>query len=448
MLTGKELAKIANPAGGKTAEVMKKAKDYVGSGISFYNYIIADEAKGAIIKDIEGNMYLDFYAGIGVLNLGHRPDEVVDAIKKQADKAIHTMINFCVNEPYIDLAKKLAEVAPFDEPMQAAFANSGSEAVENVIKVAKAYTKRSAVMTFTNAFHGRTMLTSTITFKARPFRAGLGPGAPETYRMPSAYFYRYGKGMTEEEYIKDLLKEIEFNLVHNFDAENMAVMIIEPIQGEGGILVQPPAFLHGLKSICEKYGIVFAADEVQAGFCRSGKWFAIEHAGFAPDLMSVAKSIASGMPISAVVGKKALMSATGSGQLGGTYGGNPLSCVAAIATIDAYKSKNLCERAIIIGNYMKQRFEGMQKNHPQIGDIRGLGAMMAVELVKDPVTKEPYAEAVGKVITECQANGLIIIPAGARGNCIRFLPPLIVTNEQLAQGMDILEAVFDSILDK
>lgn len=447
MLSGKELAKIENAAGAKTAAAMERAKQYLGTGITLNNSIVAEEAKGSVIKDVEGNLYLDFYAGIGVLNLGHRPDEVVAAIKNQADKAIHTMINFCVNEPYINLAAKLAEIAPFGVPMKAAFSNSGAEAVENALKVAKVYTKRSAAVSFTNSFHGRTLLTATLTHKVRPYKAGLGPVAPEVYRLPSAYYYRYGKGFTEEQYIKNLLEEIEFSLVSEIDAENVAAMIIEPVQGEGGILPQPPAFLRGLKALCEKYGILFIADEVQAGFCRSGKWFSIEHAGFAPDLMSMAKSIASGMPVSAVVGKSELMDSTGSGQLGGTFGGNPIACAAGAASIDLYRSRNLCGRAVEIGNYMRARLETMRKQHPQIGDVRGLGAMMAVELVKDPVTKEAYKDAVDLFVKECLKRGLILISAGIRGNAVRLLPPLVTTDEQLAQAMDIMEAAFDQVLE-
>lgn len=445
MLTGKELAKIVSPIDERTTSLTDKARPYMIGALPMAP-VVGAEAKGAIIKDVQGNTYIDMFAGVGVLSLGHCPDKVVAAVQDQVSKMICTMVNYCTYEPPLKLAELLASVAPFGVPMRTVFSSSGSEAVENAVKVAKAATGRHGVICFTNAFHGRTLLTGALTHKCAPMKNGFGPQPSELYRLPSYYYYRYGKGMTEQQYLADLLAEAEFNMANTIDAENCAAMIIEFVQGEGGFLPQPVEYLQGLKKLCEKYGILYIADEIQSGFCRTGKWFGVEYAGFAPDIMTTAKSMAAGLPLAATW-VKAEYDKCKPGQLGGTYMGNAVACAASIAAVTEFKSFDYCSRALAIGKYITSRVEGMQKKHAQIGDIRGVGSMLAAEFVEDPVTKKPGAGLLGKVIAECRKRGMIVLNCGMRGNNMRFLPPLVITDEQLKQAMDILEESCDVVLE-
>jgi len=430
----------------KTENLRSKKERYVANGISNLYPMIIESAQCAEVKDVNGNSYLDFYGGIGVINAGHCPQTVVDAIKAQADKLLHSCFMVGMYEPYIELAEKLCQIAPGDSDKKAMFVNSGAEAVENAVKIAKAYTKRQGVISFEGGFHGRTLMTMSLTSKVKPYKYGFGPFAPEVYKIPSANCYRCMYKSTYPDCKMACLEAFERFFISEVDPESIAAMIIEPIQGEGGFIVPPNEFLPGLKKICEKYGIVFIADEVQSGFARTGKMFACEHFGVEPDLMTMAKGIASGMPLSAVVGKAEIMDAPGAGMIGGTYGGNPVSCAAALATIELMENEQLSDRAEQIGARITEKMQELQLQYPQIGDIRGLGAMAAIELVKDSQTKEPLKEAVPAIIQECFKRGLLTMGAGIFGNVIRFLPPTVMTDEQLEKGLDIFAEVLAVVL--
>ncbi|HWQ10866.1 MAG TPA: 4-aminobutyrate--2-oxoglutarate transaminase [Holophaga sp.] len=440
MLTGQELAEVKNERSQATKEWIAKAKEYVPRGVSIVNEVIAEEAKGAVIRDIDGNTYLDFYAGVGVINGGHCPKEVVDAIQAQAGKFLHTFFHQFPHRPYIELSEKLSQLAPGSGPKKAAFFNSGSEAVENVVKIARRYTGRTPIIAFDGSFHGRTLLTMSLTSKVKPYRYKCGPFAPEVYKLGSAYCYRCpwnsshpGCGMHCLEQFKPFFKS-------EVDAGEVAAMIIEPVQGEGGFVVQPKEFLQGLKAICQEHGIVFAVDEVQSGFYRTGTPFAVSQAGVEPDLMSCAKSIAAGMPLGAVVGKAEIMDGPDSGQLGGTYSGNPVACAAANAALDYYRTQDLGARARWIHDVVMRKLHDMQERYPAIGDVRGLGAMIGIEFVKDRSTKEPDRASVDRITAECFKRGLIVLSAGTFGNVIRMLMPLVITPEQLDQALAIFDA--------
>jgi 4-aminobutyrate aminotransferase/(S)-3-amino-2-methylpropionate transaminase len=430
-----------------TTEALRNKKDkYVAKGISSLAPIFIDKAEGAVISDIDGNDYLDFYGGIGVINAGHCPESVVSAIKNQAEKLLHSCFMVGMYEPYVALAEKLCQITPGEHDKKAMFVNSGAEAVENAVKIAKAYTKRPSVIAFEGGFHGRTLLTMTLTSKVKPYKHEFGPFAPEVYKAPSAYCYRCMYKSTYPDCGMACLEHFERFFISEVDPESVAAMIIEPVQGEGGFIVPPKEFLSGLKKICEKHGIVFIADEVQSGFARTGKMFACEHYGVVPDLMTMAKGIASGMPLSAVVGRAEIMDAPTAGRIGGTFGGNPVSCAAALATIKLMEKEDLSARAEHVGSRIVNKLQDLQRKYPQLGDIRALGSMVAVELVKDPQTKEPFKDAVAIAIEECFKRGLLIMGAGIFGNVIRFLPPVVITDEQLDKGLDILAEVFDAIL--
>lgn len=425
-------------AASRTEDLKNKKNQYVANGISSLYPIIVESAKGAVVTDIEGNEYIDFYGGIGVINAGHCPESVVAAIKEQAEKLLHSCFMVGMYEPYIQLAEKLCQITPGTHAKKAMFVNSGAEAVENAVKIAKAYTKRSGVIAFEGGFHGRTLLTMTLTSKVKPYKYEFGPFAPEVYKMPSAYCYRCVYKSTYPGCGMHCLEHFERFFVSEVAPESIAAMIIEPVQGEGGFIVPPPEFLVGLKQICEKYGIVFIADEVQSGFARTGKMFACEHYGVVPDLMTMAKGIASGMPLSAVVGRAEIMDAPTAGRIGGTYGGNPVACAAALATIELMEREKLCDRSTQVGARIVDRLRQLQQKHPQIGDVRALGSMIAIELVKDPATRAPFKDAVPVVIDECFKRGVLTMGAGIFGNVIRFLPPTVITDEQIDKGMDAL----------
>jgi len=434
--------------GARTKTLLEKKEQYVARGISNLAPIFIEKAKGAILHDIDGNQFIDFYGGIGVVNAGHCPQGVVDAIKEQADKLLHSCFMVGMYEPYVQLAEKLCQITPGDHDKKAMFVNSGAEAVENAIKIAKAYTKRPGVIAFEGGFHGRTLLTMTLTSKVKPYKHEFGPFAPEVYKAPSAYCYRCMYKSNYPECGMHCLDYFERFFISEVDPENIAAMIIEPVQGEGGFIVPPKEFLVGLKNICEKHGIVFIADEVQSGFARTGKMFACEHFDVVPDLMTMAKGIASGMPLSAVVGRAEIMDAPTPGRIGGTYGGNPVACAAALATIELMEKEDLSGKAAAVGSKIVSRLNELQQQYPQIGDIRALGSMVALELVKDPQTKEPLKDAVPVIIEECFKRGLLTMGAGIYGNVVRFLPPVVITDEQLGRGLDIFTEALEVSLNK
>lgn len=423
--------------GPKSRELLARRQEFVARGVASTMNVFAAKADGAIIEDVDGNRYIDFAGGIGVMNIGHTRPEVTRAIAEQAAKFTHTCFSVMMYEPYIALAERLVKLTPGEFPKKALFFNSGAEAVENAVKIARWATGRPAIIVFDNAFHGRTLMTMTMTSKVQPYKYRFGPYAPEVYRAP--YPYPYRMNMTPQEATAFCIQELERMFVGEVAPDQVAAVIIEPVQGEGGFMVAPPGFLRALKAVCEKYNMLFVADEIQSGFCRTGRMFAVEHDGVEPDLMIIAKSMGAGMPISGVVGRAEIMDAPSPGTLGGTYSGNPVACAAALAVLDLYEKEDLAARSREIGHVVTQRFLKLQESFPMVGDVRGLGGMVAMELVKDPATKEPDSHAASEVLAAAHHRGLVLIKAGMYDNVLRVLVPLCVTDEQLNRGLDIFE---------
>jgi 4-aminobutyrate aminotransferase/(S)-3-amino-2-methylpropionate transaminase len=419
--------------GPKSAAVLAAKAKYVAAPLTTYAPFIIKRSEGAIIEDLDGNRFIDFTGGWGCLALGQRNERVVRALREQIDGYLHTDFTAVPYAPFVDLAKLLCEHTAIDGELKAAFFNSGAEAVENAVKIARAYTKRKAVLVFENAFHGRTLLAMTMTHKAKPYKYGFGPFAPDVYRLP--YPYEYRKTVTAA--------EIEAALLALVDPAEVAVMVVEPLIGEGGFLVPPDWFLPAMRELADKYGFVFACDEVQSGIGRTGKFFAFEHFGVQPDLVCVAKSLGSGLPLSGVVGRAEIMDAPIASAIGGTYAGNPLACRAAIEVIRGIDEEGLLARAVHIGERLKGRFEDLRRRFDAIGDVRGLGAMVGIELVKDRSTKEPAKDLTGRIAEEALRNGAIFPTAGLFGNVLRVLVSLVITDEQIDEGMDILAEAFE-----
>lgn len=396
------------------------------------------EARGAVMTDMEGKEYIDFAGGIGVLNVGHCHPKVVEAIKDQAEKFIHTCFHVAMYDPYVSLATRLNKLTPGDFPKMTMFANSGAEAVENAVKIVRYAKKRPAVIAFENGFHGRTLLAMTLTSKVKPYKFGFGPFAPEVYRMPFAYCYRCPFGLTYPSCDVACADYLENFFIDHVAPESTAAVIAEPIQGEGGFITPPPEYFPKLQKICRKYDIALVIDEVQSGAGRTGKFLAIEHWGVEPDLVTTAKSLAGGMPLSAVTGRETLMNEPHVGGLGGTYSGNPISCRAALAVLDILFEDGLLEKGGQLGETLLARFQALQKEHEIIGDVRGKGAMLAMELVRDRETKEPATEEAKRLVKLCYDKGLVILNCGNFGNVIRTLMPLVISDEQLNRGLDIL----------
>ncbi|WP_425712651.1 4-aminobutyrate--2-oxoglutarate transaminase [Fictibacillus sp. Mic-4] len=432
--------------GPKSQEILERRKRVVPRGISNGTTAFVKKASGALVEDVDGNTYIDFAGAIGTINVGHSHPEVVKAIKDQADQFIHTGFNVMMYESYIELAEKVTELAPGDFPKQAAFFNSGAEAVENAVKIARKYTKRQGIVSFRRGFHGRTLMTMTMTSKVKPYKYEFGPFAPEVYKAEYPYAYRRPEGMTEEQYSQYLVEQFEHFLIADAAPESIAAVVMEPVQGEGGFIIPTKEFVQGIYNICKKYGILFVADEIQTGFSRTGKYFAIDHFGVEPDLITISKSLGAGTPISGVIGRAEIMDAANPGEIGGTYAGSPLGCQAALAVINIIEKEKLNDRADVLGNKVIDHFNQLADRFEQIGDVRGLGAMCAFEVVKDRASKTPDKEAVGKIVKEANDRGLLLLSAGVYGNVIRILMPLTITDEQLEEGLAILtesvEAVF------
>ncbi|MEW6258657.1 MAG: 4-aminobutyrate--2-oxoglutarate transaminase [Thermodesulfobacteriota bacterium] len=397
------------------------------------------EARGAVMIDIEGREYIDFAGGIGVNNVGHCHPKVVQAIQDQAAKFIHTCFHIAMYEPYVDLAAKLNELAPGTFEKMTMFANSGAEAVENAVKIARYATGRPAVICFENGFHGRTLLTMTLTSKVKPYKLGFGPYAPEVYRMPYAYCYRCPFGLSYPSCGTACADYLEDFFISHIAAEQTAAVIAEPIQGEGGFVTPPPEYFPKLQRICTKYGIALIIDEVQTGMGRTGKLFAIDHWGIAPDIITLAKSLGGGLPLSAVTGRAEMMNKPHVGGLGGTYAGNPIACRAALAVLEILIEDKLLETAEELGQKVRAKLMDLQQRYEIIGDVRGKGPMLAMELVKDRRTKQPAADEAKKLVKLCFDRGLVLISCGNFGNVIRTLMPLVITDEQLEKGFAILE---------
>jgi 4-aminobutyrate aminotransferase/(S)-3-amino-2-methylpropionate transaminase len=412
--------------------------------VSANNCYVA-KAQGASIFDVEGREYIDFGGGIAVMNVGHSHPKVVAAIKDQAEKFTHTCFMVTPYEVPVRLAERLCAAVPGDFPKTVMFANSGAEAVENAVKIARYQTQKPGIIAFENGFHGRTLLGMTLTSKVKPYKFGFGPFAPEVYRMPFAYCYRCPLKMSHPSCdlaCADLLNDF---FVSHVAAETTAAIIVEPVQGEGGFIVPPEGYFEKLKAICDANHVLFIADEIQTGMGRTGTLFAMEQFGVVADLTTVAKSLAAGMPLSAVVGRKEIMDAVHPSGIGGTYGGNPVACAAALAVMDIFEEENLLLKAQTLGSRLKSRLEAFQTAHEIVGDVRGLGPMMAMELVKDRQTKAPAAEEAKALVQYCYDRGLIILACGTYGNVIRLLMPLVITEAQLDKGLDILNDGFAAI---
>jgi 4-aminobutyrate aminotransferase/(S)-3-amino-2-methylpropionate transaminase len=425
--------------GPKSKEILERKERVVADPLSVFLPVVIEEAHGATITDVDGNSFIDFTGGVGCLNVGHSNAQVVAAAQEQLARFSHTDFTIVPYEVYVTLAERLCELAPVGKPAKAAFFNAGAEAIENAIKFARAYTKRPGVIAFEGGFHGRTLLALSLTSKTHPYKAGLGPFAPEVYRVPFPNEYR-GPSAAEA------LEVLERALVTQVAAETIAAIVIEPVQGEGGFVVAPPEFLHGVRRICDEHGIVLVVDEVQTGFGRTGRMWGIEHSGVEPDLVTLAKSIAAGLPLSAVIGRAEIMDAPGDSAIGGTYVGNPVAQAAALAVIDVFEEEGLCARAEAIGETIRSRMLAWQERWDAIGDVRGLGAMLAIELVSDRESREPAADLASTVVEEAAARGLLLLKSGIYSNCIRVLTPLVISDAELDEALGVWEQALEASL--
>ncbi len=425
--------------------LLERRKNAVANGVGVFNTATVQSAKGATIIDVDGRELIDFTGGIGVINAGHCPQPVVDAIIDQAQKYIHTSFNVVTYEPYIALCEKLNDLFPHGGKSKTMLVSTGAEAVENAIKIAKQATGRNAVICYSGAFHGRTMMAMTLTSRTS-YSAGCGPYAPEVYRIDYPNFYKKGQGKSEEEFVEQELNRLEKFFKTNVRHEEVAAIIIELVQGEGGFTVAPKGYVNGLRKICDAYGIKLIFDEVQTGFGRTAAWGALEHYDVEPDISTWAKSMGSGMPIGAIVGKEEIMDAAAPGTIGGTYIGNPVACAASLATIKYMEDIKLNEKAQHVGDVIRSRFTAMKAKHAEIGEVRGLGAMIAMEFVKDNDPQQPDYELCSKLIKACAKRDLIVIAAGVHKSVLRILSPLVISDNILNKGLDIIEEELDRIM--
>ncbi len=429
---------------GKSAKaLLERRNEAVPKALCGATYpICIKRGEGAMVEDLDGNKFLDWIGGVGVLNIGYSNPEVIEAVKAQSEKYFHTIFNVIVHEGYVELAEKFNETIPCrGTKKKTYFANSGAEADENAIKVAKAYTKRPNVICFSGAFHGRTNLTMALTAK-KAYSNGMGPFPAGIYRAEFPYLYRAPKGYTESEAIQFYIEKLEKVFDEQTLAKDVAAILVEPLQGEGGFIPAPIEWIKAVRKICDENGILLIADEVQCGNCRTGKYFASEYwaeAGAAPDIVSTAKSMGAGAPISAITASEEIMDSVIPGTIGGTYCGNPLSCAAALKTMEIYKRDDYPAKARHIGDVVRTRFESFKEKYEVVGDVRGMGAMLGVEFVKDKESKEPYPELVSKLISCALQKGLLLENAGSAGNVIRFLAPLCMTDAQMEAGLKIYE---------
>jgi len=415
----------------------------VSRGSARLTGIAVASGDGATVTDVDGNTFLDFAGGIGTLAVGHAPPAVVDAIRDQAGRLIHMCSIVSTYAPYVEVCERLNACVPGDFAKKTTLLNSGAEAVETAVKVARAYTGRHALIVFEGAYHGRTNLTLGMTSKYALFKSGFGPFPPEIYRLPFPNPYRRPAGMSEDDYVQYCIDQFDHALIAQVAPQAVAAVVVETVQGEGGFLPLPPRFAAHLRARCAEHGMLYVADEVQCGMGRTGRLFAVEHYGLVPDLLVSGKSIAGGMPLAAVTGRAEIMDAPNPGGLGGTYSGNPVACAAALAAIDMLDSPAFQARAVEVGQRIRRQLERLQAEHPEvIGEVRGLGPMLAIELVRDPVGREPDAALTNLITAETLKRGLITIRAGLYSNCLRFLPALTIRDEQIDEGMAVLaEAV-------
>jgi 4-aminobutyrate aminotransferase / (S)-3-amino-2-methylpropionate transaminase / 5-aminovalerate transaminase len=425
--------------GPRSREILERKARAVADPLVVLLPIVAQEAHGVLLTDVDGNTFIDFTGGVGVLNVGYSHPRVLEAMREQSERFVHTDFTVVAYEPYVELAERLGALAPISGPVKAGFFNSGAEAVENAVKWAKLYTRRPGVIAFEGAFHGRTYLALTLTSKPHPYKTGLGPLVPEVYRAPFPNAYRGPDSGAA-------LAALERLFLTEVSPQQVAAIVLEPQQGEGGFLPAPPEFVRGLRRICDDHGIVLVADEVQTGFARTGRMFAMEHFDVEPDLVVIAKSIAAGLPLSGVLGRAEIMDAPHDGAVGGTYVGNPVAQAAALAVLDVIEDEGLCDRAQSIGEVVRGRLEAWQRTYDQVGDVRGLGAMLAIELVQDSDAKAPAPDLATAVVDEAARRGLLLLKAGLESNCIRVLCPLVISDAELDEALDVWEASLGAIL--
>jgi 4-aminobutyrate aminotransferase/(S)-3-amino-2-methylpropionate transaminase len=437
MATTKTIDLRTEIPGPRSREIIERKGRLIAAPLSLTFPIVIERGEGATLTDVDGNTFIDFTGGVGCLNVGHSHPRVVEAAQEQLERFSHTDFTIVPYEVYVNLAERLCELAPIPNA-KAAFFNAGTEAVENAIKFARSYTMRPAVIAFEGGFHGRTLLSLSLTSKTHPYKAGLGPFAPEVYRVPFPNEYR---GPTAAE----ALAALERALVTQVAAETVAAIVIEPVQGEGGFVVAPPDFMDGVRRLCDEHGIVMVVDEVQTGFARTGKLFAIEHYAVEPDLITVAKSIAMGLPLSGVIGRAEIMDAPPDSAIGGTYVGNPVAQAAALAVLDVIADEDLCARASFVGDQLRERMLAWQRRFPAVGDVRGLGAMLAIELVENPETKEPAPALASAVADEAAKRGLLLLKSGIYSNCIRVLTPLTLSDAELDEALAVWEEALAAV---
>ena len=424
--------------GDGSAELKALRERYVPRGITTAHPVIVDHAQGSELWDADGRRYIDFVGGIGVMNVGHNHPRVMEAVRSQLERVTHTSFQVVMYESYLRLAQRLSELAPGDGPNKAIFFSTGAEAVENAVKIARAHTGRPAVISFRGGFHGRTLLALSLTGSVQPYKQNFGPYAAEVYQAPFPYEYR---GWSSERALASLEELLESDV----SPQRVAAVIIEPVLGEGGFVPAPREFLQGLRALTQKHGILLIADEIQSGFGRTGKFFAIEHSGVKPDLITVAKSLAAGFPLSGVVGRADVMDAPTPGGLGGTYGGNPIACAAGLAVLDVMRDERLPERAARIGSVIEERMRSWQAEHDMVGDVRVMGAMAGMELVRDRKTKQPADTETARLLGLARDKGLILLRSGVHHNVIRTLMPLTIPDEQLDEGLDMLGAALAEV---
>ncbi|MBW5448544.1 4-aminobutyrate--2-oxoglutarate transaminase [Cohnella sp. CFH 77786] len=435
--TRKYVSVSADFPGPRTRELLEQRRRYVSSGVGNTTPIFVRQARGALLTDVDGNAFLDFAGAIGSLNVGHCPPEVVEAVRHQTEQYIHACFHAAMYEPYVALAEKLAAITPGHYPKKTVLLSSGAEAVENAVKIARKFTGKPGIVSFARGFHGRTLLGMSLTGKVKPYKFRMGPFAPATYKAPYPYPLHRPAGMTEEQYADFCVASFEEFLLTEAAPEELAAVILEPVQGEGGFIVPPAAFVRGVYDICRAYGILFIADEIQTGFGRTGELFASTHFGIEPDLITLSKSLAAGVPISAVTGRAEIMDAPSPGEIGGTYGGSPLGCAAALAVIEKIERENLAGRAREIGEAIRGFFTALQREFPMIAEVRGLGAMCALEFL-EPETRKPLKAFAAELIRTCYESGVVLMGAGIHANVVRFLTPLVITDDQLREGLEII----------
>ncbi|HWW51078.1 MAG TPA: 4-aminobutyrate--2-oxoglutarate transaminase [Verrucomicrobiae bacterium] len=431
--------------GPRSRDLARRRVAAVARGVSPATPIFAAHAEGAIVEDVDGNRLLDFAGGIGCVNVGHRAPQVVSAIRDQTDAFLHTCFSVVPYANYVELAEKLNRLIPGDFAKKTILVNTGAEAVENAIKIARSYTRRPAIICFEDAFHGRTMLALSLTSKTHPYKAGFEPFSTDIYRIPYAYCYRCSYSLAYPSCGIFCAHHLEDTFKRVIAAEAVAAIVVEPVLGEGGFVAPPPEFFAVLQDVCRRHHILLIADEVQTGFGRTGTMFASERYGIVPDILVAAKSIAGGLPLASVTGRAEIMDTPGPGGLGGTFGGNPVASAAALAVLEIMERENLPGRAETLGNVFESRARRWRERWPVVGDVRGLGAMRAIELVRSQESREPAKEETAQVLRYCQEHGLILVSAGSYGNVLRLLVPLVITDDQFDEGLSVLEGALESV---